>query len=208
MKEQFEEWAKTLPPVREDEIALYERHLALLKTWNERMNLVSRNSLEKAFPTHFADSVHIADFGHRFAEGRTVFDLGSGAGFPGIIYAIRYPDEPITLFEKSLKKQSFLLAAVAQLELENVRVDGALPDEKFHGLFLGRAVMQRQDLFPFFRDHLKAGARVIANLGGQTEATSAPDDFKLLERTRYTLPLDAGDRQIEAFQFVPRGTKN
>lgn len=201
MKALFKEWASTLPTVREDEIELYERHLAILTSWNERMNLVSRNSLEKAFQTHFVDSVHIADFGHRFKGDLPVYDLGSGAGFPGITYAIRYPDEPITLFEKSLKKQSFLVAAVAQLELENVSVQGALPDEEFHGLFLGRAVMQRQDLFPFFVEHLKPGSRIIANLGGQTEATPAPSDFKLLERARYTLPLEAGDRQIEAFQY-------
>ena len=137
MKDEFKEWAGLLPTVREDEIDLYERHLALLTTWNEQMNLVSRNSLEKAFATHFADSVHIADFGHRFAQGRPVYDLGSGAGFPGLTYAIRYPDESITLFEKSLKKQSFLLAVVAQLELKNVRVEGALPDNAFNGLFLG-----------------------------------------------------------------------
>ena len=202
MKAQFKEFASQIPDVRKDEVELYERYLEVLREWNEKMNLVSKNSLEKAFASHFVDSIAIAEFGKTFAEGREVSDLGSGAGFPGLIYAIRYPNEPITLYEKIQKKQAFLAAVVERLDLKNVRLQGPFPDRKVEGLFLARAVMKRAELFTFFSERLTLGSRLITNLGGQTEATPAPRQFSLLQHSRYTLPLDCGDRQIEAYEFV------
>jgi 16S rRNA (guanine527-N7)-methyltransferase len=179
----------------------------MLRAWNERMNLVSRNSFGMAFENHYADSVFIADFAKRFQEGRPFFDLGSGAGFPGLIFAIRYPGEPITLYEKSLKKQGFLSAVVAQLGLSHARIEGGLERGKLQGIFLARAVMQRPELFAFFARHLKPGARICVNLGGKTEATPAPAEFRRLAETQYTLPKGAGNRRLEIYEFVPRGTK-
>lgn len=198
----FEQYASSIPTVTEREIALYERHFALLKEWNESMSLVSPKSLETAFATHYLDSIYLSAFAARYETG-PVYDLGTGAGFPGLVHAIRYPDRDITLFEKQMKKQTFLTAAVTQLELSNVRLLGAIPDTKFGGLFLARAVFQREHLFRFFRVHLKAGARLVTSVGGKAELGPVPGFFLKEDQTEYTLPLDCGSRKAELLKFIP-----
>jgi 16S rRNA (guanine(527)-N(7))-methyltransferase RsmG len=204
LREQFEKHAGEIPKIRPDEREKYEAHYALLQSWNENMSLVSPNSIATAFPTHYIDSIHICDFGAKYEKGH-VYDLGTGAGFPGIIHAIRYPQKKITLFEKSMKKQSFLMAAITQLALTNVELAGAIPDEKFSGLFFNRAVLPREKLFRFFKVHLQPNAYVVANLGGQSDSGAIPNFFLKVDESQYTLPLNCGNRRVELLQYVPRG---
>jgi 16S rRNA (guanine527-N7)-methyltransferase len=140
------------------------------------------------------------------SSAKEVHDLGSGAGFPGIIFAIRYPERRVVLYEKLLKKQSFLSAVVTQLGLRNVTLQGAMPEEPFQGLFLARAVFPRPDLFKFLRKRLRPGSQLIVNSGGSTEVEAAPAGFLLEKKEVYTLPEDAGPRRVESFLYVPRGT--
>lgn len=205
LTELFARFADDVPDVTAEEVAKYEQHYELLKAWNENMSLVSPKSIETAFATHYVDSMAIADFASEYATG-AVYDFGTGAGFPGVVHAIRYPDKPITLFEKSMKKQAFLMAALTQLQLGNVGLEGAIPDAKFSGLFLARAVLPRERLFRFFSVHLEPKSFVVTNLGGQGDVAPLPDFFVKVAEAEYTLPLDCGNRRVELLQFVPRGT--
>ena len=157
--------------------------------------------------THFADSLFLCDFASSHETGR-IYDFGSGAGFPGLVHAIRFPDRAITLFEKSQKKQSFLLAVISTLGLGNVTLEGALPPERFDGLFFARAVMPIDKLLRFFRGQLKPGALLVTCLGGATNPDDQPlpSFFLKVAETRYTLPQGCGDRRAELLRFVPRGT--
>jgi 16S rRNA (guanine527-N7)-methyltransferase len=166
------------------------------------MSLVSPKSLEEAFACHYSDSIQIAQFAQTQRNHRPVFDLGTGAGFPGLIFAIRYPQQPITLFEKSLKKQTFLTAVVAQLGLGNVQLAGALPERRLSGLFLARAVLPRDDLFRLMRKRMVSGSVLITNLGGRNPVPSIPKYFEKLAEVRYTLPESRGDRCAEALRLL------
>lgn len=199
--QKFKALAGEIPPVRKEEVALYEKHYALLRKWNEQINLVSRKSIETAFAAHYIDSLFISDFAFPHIKEDPVFDVGTGAGFPGLLFAIRYPQTRITLFEKSLKKQSFLLAAVSGLELPNVQVMGGFPEEKLRGFFFARAVFPREDLFKFFRTRALPGSRFVANVGGKAELTPPPKAFQKKAYSRYSLPEEAGDRQVELFSL-------
>ncbi len=203
LREHFEKHAGSIPAVTPEEIEKYEAHYSLLQKWNENMSLVSPKSIETAFATHYVDSIYISEFGAKYEKG-PVYDLGTGAGFPGLIHAIRFPDKHITLFEKSMKKQSFLLAAITQLELPNVELAGAIPDEKFGGLFFNRAVLPRDRLFKFFKTRLKHGAHIVANLGGQSDSAPLPNFFLKVDESQYTLPLDCGNRRVEVLRYAPR----
>lgn len=153
------------------------------------------------------DSIFISDLAAECGETESVFDIGTGAGFPGIVFAIRFPSRPITLFEKSLKKLSFLTAAVAQLGLKNVSIEGAIPDEKHVGVFLARAVFPRDELFKFMRRRMREGSFLVTNLGGTNPVTPPPPGFRCNKEISYTLPLDCGPRKAEILELVPRGTK-
>jgi 16S rRNA (guanine527-N7)-methyltransferase len=206
LKEQFKSFQGSLPALTASEVEKYEEYFSVLRSWNEKMALVSKKSIDLSFANHFCDSLFISGFGKKFLQGNQVYDLGSGAGFPGLVFAIRNPEIHIRLYEKLLKKQTFLGAVVGQLKLENVEVTGSMPEEKHGGLILARAVMPPPELFQFLSTRMSEGAVLIVNIGSQAEEPTPPKRFKKLEEVRYTLPLDCGSRRAIAYQFVSRGT--
>ncbi|MFM8270440.1 MAG: 16S rRNA (guanine(527)-N(7))-methyltransferase RsmG [Pseudomonadota bacterium] len=206
LKDQFKEFGNGLPAVSPTEVEKYEDYFSILRSWNERMALVSKKSIDLSFATHFCDSLFISDFGKKFVKGNKVYDLGSGAGFPGLVFAIRNPELQICLYEKLLKKQTFLGAVAGQLQLKNVEIQGSMPEQKHGGLILARAVMPPAELFQFMLKRMADGAVLVVNIGSQAEEPKAPNKFKKLEELKYTLPLDCGDRRAIAYQFVPRET--
>ena len=185
--------------LRSDEVERYEHHFELLQAWNKTINLVSRKSIHLAATYHYFDSIESADFAAPLVEGRELIDVGTGAGFPGIIFAIRYPELQITLFEKSLKKQTFLSAVVTQLQLSNVSVEGQLPEGKRWAFCFARALFPREKFFRFFRDRLLAGSRLVANSGAGVKLSQPTAPFVRIKEARYSLPSGAGERKIEAF---------
>lgn len=83
-----------------------KRYEALLNEWQAMMNLVSKNSLPHAWERHFEDSLQILPL---LPQGPAVIaDLGSGAGFPGMVVAIARPDIKVHLVESIGKKCRFL----------------------------------------------------------------------------------------------------
>lgn len=93
-------------PVSRETLEKLKQYERLLIEWQGRMNLVSRHSLELAWERHFEDSLQLLPLipGHV----KTLFDLGSGAGFPGLVIAISRPDIAVHLVESTGKKCQFL----------------------------------------------------------------------------------------------------
>jgi 16S rRNA (guanine527-N7)-methyltransferase len=210
LKEQFLEYRNKIGALARstnEEIEQYEIHFALLKNWNERMALVSKKSIDKSFGSHYVDSILISDFAEERRAGRPVFDLGTGAGFPGIIYAIRNRAAKVSVSERSLKKQTFLSVVQATLNLDNLILGGEFPSERRMGLFLARAVLPPVELFKFMSKRMVAGSTLIVNVGGSSEPIKVPADFVRSGELVYELPMDCGPRRVESFEFVPRGTK-
>lgn len=107
--------------------------VALLADWNGRHNLVSRTSLADVWRRHIWDSAQMAGFVPPSAT--SLVDLGSGAGFPGLILALllrhRTPFRAV-LYEATRKKAEFLATAARQLgvvaEIRNERLETAAPE--------------------------------------------------------------------------------
>ncbi len=89
----------------EGKLKIYD---TLLHKWQKTINLVSRNTLEESWARHILDSVQIE--AHVSREKSLVYDLGSGAGFPGLVLAILRPDVEMHLIESDQRKCSFLKA--------------------------------------------------------------------------------------------------
>lgn len=100
-----------------------ERLAGLLREENARQNLVSAASLDAVWQRHFADSVQLVD--HVPRETGEWLDLGSGAGFPGLVLAVARPDASFTLVESRKRRVEWLTAAVHALGLDNCRVLGS-----------------------------------------------------------------------------------
>src|SRR5690606_27445432 len=104
-------------------LARLERFAALLVAENERQNLVSAASLESVWQRHFADSLQLID--HVPREPGPWLDLGSGAGFPGLVLAIAQPEIEMVLVESRKRRVEWLVRAAAELGLVKCRVVGA-----------------------------------------------------------------------------------
>jgi 16S rRNA (guanine527-N7)-methyltransferase len=195
-----------LPPVRKDEQESYSRYYALLREWNEKINLVSRKSIDSSFAFHFADSVWLAHSAHPHLGSRRLLDFGSGAGFPGMVFAIRYPDAEVVLYEKLAKRRLFLQDVIDKLSLRKVRLEGAFPEGRVADLVTARAVLPPDELFAFMKSRLHPEGRLVTSWGGAKDLPTAPPPFLALETLSYTLPEDAGSRKLVVYSVVPRGT--
>ena len=112
------EFVKNLNVSRETLNSLYEYKI-LLSKWNEKINLVSKNTLVDIWERHFLDSGQIIK--HVEASGKRWVDVGSGAGFPGLVVALLLRDRKIdcdlVLVEKNPKKGFFLKEVIRKLNL-------------------------------------------------------------------------------------------
>jgi 16S rRNA (guanine527-N7)-methyltransferase len=86
-----------------DKLTLYR---ALLDKWQNAFNLVSASTLPQAWERHFADSAQLLP--HIPDDAKVLADLGSGAGFPGMVLAILHPELEVHLIESDEKKSQFL----------------------------------------------------------------------------------------------------
>ena len=86
-----------------EKLKLYQQ---ILETWQKRLNLISSSTLPQIWERHFEDSLQLIPY--LPSSGGALVDLGSGAGFPGLVLAIARPDLKVTLIESDLKKCVFL----------------------------------------------------------------------------------------------------
>ena len=90
---------------------------------NKNLNLIGKSTIDQIWIRHFLDSAQVIDFIDK--NDKTLIDIGSGAGFPGLVLAIVLKDKKIPikikLIEKSLKKVKFLKKIIKELHL-NVEV--------------------------------------------------------------------------------------
>lgn len=148
----------------------FEEYEKILRDWSRRMNLVAPSTLDNIQERHIADSAQLADI---LPPDVSVIDLGSGAGFPGVVLAVL--GWRVTCIESIGKKAAFLSAVKEQLGLENLTI--------FHG-----RVEDYVRRLPAKTDKIVFTARAFASL------TKIMD---YVARTKYRLFLLKG-REIEA----------
>lgn len=124
---------------------------------NEQINL-TRIKKEESVYRNFLDSLNDVVL-KELAGVKSVIDIGSGSGFPAIALAIVFPKIKFTLVETTGKKVDFLVDAVKELKLDNVRVIKARAEELAHD----RAYREKYDIVT---------ARAVAKLSVLTELTS------------------------------------
>jgi 16S rRNA (guanine527-N7)-methyltransferase len=104
--------ALALTPVSRETLDRLDRFVAVLLDWQQRMNLIASSTEPKLWTRHIADSLQLLALA---PQARIWVDLGSGAGFPGVVLACALADIPgahVHLVERSTKKAAFLREAV------------------------------------------------------------------------------------------------
>ena len=97
--------------------AKFERYAEILRDWSHRINLVAPSTLSDIETRHFADSAQLADV---LPKNVKIIDMGSGAGFPGVVLAILGWN--VTCIESIGKKVSFLDTLKNELDLKNLTI--------------------------------------------------------------------------------------
>ena len=114
--------------VSRETLARLEAYAGLLAQWNERINLVGRESLRNPWRRHFLDSAQLLPFLPKGSQ--SLIDLGSGAGFPGLVLAI-LGVPGVALVESDARKCAFLREAerIAQapVTIRNTRIEALAP---------------------------------------------------------------------------------
>jgi 16S rRNA (guanine527-N7)-methyltransferase len=117
--------------VDDDVIVKLEKFASLLMEWNQIHNLTGAKSLEKIYD-NIIDSLYPLTF---IQKPKNLLDVGTGAGFPGLILAIAFNDIEVVLAEPLKKRVSFLKYACIDLDLNNVLVEAKRVEFIEHSTF-------------------------------------------------------------------------
>lgn len=105
-------------PFREELPAKLNTYLNLLKEWNSRMDLTAVTDDEEMLDKHFVDSLTVLKTGILPETGKMI-DVGTGAGFPGMVLAMACPKLEVTLLDSQQKRLAFLECVAAQTGTQN-----------------------------------------------------------------------------------------
>lgn len=146
---------------RETELKL-KAYLTLLEKWQPKINLISNNTLETAWERHFEDSLQLLDI---LPEGpKILFDLGTGAGFPGLVLAIARDNLEVHLIESDQKKCSFLKSVSRETKtptiINNNRIESVSRETKIPDIVTARALASLKELFEYCADWISKNPNI------------------------------------------------
>ena len=98
----------------EEQFSQFERYFELLCEWNEKINLTAITDPKGVAVKHFADSLSIFNY-IDVPQNARVIDVGTGAGFPGVVLKIARPDIQLTLLDSLQKRLNFLSVVCDEL---------------------------------------------------------------------------------------------
>ncbi len=157
----------------------FDCYAKLLCEWNEKINLTAITDPDEIVVKHFADSLSVLQAVSP-AEGASLIDVGTGAGFPGLALKIARPDLQVTLLD-STKKKLLVLEDIAQkLELDVVllhkRAEETGRDPLYREQFdfaTARAVANLRELAEYCLPFVRVGGRFLAMKSAKTDAELA-----------------------------------
>ncbi len=165
-----------LPPIEGDKhfgVEIWEQLLAfsrLIEAEGELRGLVGPREMSKLWSRHILNSTAIIDFIPKNAE---LVDVGSGAGFPGLITAIVRPDLHVNLVDSLGRRTDWLSFVVLELGLSNVSVFNQRSEDLFGTIsadvVTARAVAALKKLIPWTMPLLRSGGQLVALKGGRAE---------------------------------------
>mgnify|MGYP004450417215 FL=1 len=158
----------------EEQIGQFLTYYELLTEWTSFMNLTAIIDFKEVLTKHFLDSLSIVN-AQKMKKVRSLLDVGTGAGFPGIALKIAFPWLEITLLDSLNKRVTFLNKVIQSLKLEGIRAlhgraedYGQQPEyrEKFE-LCVSRAVAHLSSLSEYCLPFVKLGGKFISYKSGK-----------------------------------------
>jgi len=186
-----------LTRVSRETITSLKKYEDMLIKANKTLNLVGNSTINDIWTRHFLDSVQVVDFIDK--NDNTLVDLGSGAGFPGLVLAIALKDKKIPLkiklIEKSPKKVKFLKDLINELHLDvEVINQNIFEDSKklLGNVFVARAFKPLKIILQLIHNKAENWKKVFIFLGktGKSELLQASKSWEIEYKQRVSITSD------------------
>ena len=203
-KEEFiEECKKINIDIKNEELNKLEKFYHLMIEWNKKINLTRITEEKEVYLKHFYDSLtlnKVVDL----KKIKTLCDVGTGAGFPGIVLKIIFPDIKITLIDSLQKRVNYLNTIIKVLELNNIEAIHTR-GEDFKGKYdvvTSRAVANVEKLMDYTM-HLvsKKGIFVAMKAKIENELTekvrnNIENKYIIIKEEKFYLPIEESERTL------------
>ncbi len=213
-EKQFVEEVKKLSntiEINDIKLSQLTKYFELLIEWNNKINLTAITKKEEVYLKHFYDSLTLIK-AVDLNNIDSLCDVGTGAGFPGIVIKIFFPNIHVTLIDSLNKRIKFLDEIIEKLELEDIEtVHGRMEDyskkhlEKFD-VVTARAVANTAVLAEISTRSIKLGGKLILMKGDVHEELinslhhTQKLPLKFAETITFDLPFENSLRSIVIFE--------
>ena len=183
--------------VSRETITSLKKYENILIKANKTLNLIGNSTIKEIWTRHFLDSVQVIDFIDK--NDKTLIDIGSGAGFPGLVLAVALKDRKIPLkvklIEKSPKKVKFLKELIQELHVDGQVVNQNVFEEpkKIVGdVFVARAFKPLKIILPLIHNKFENWKKFFIFLGktGKNELLQASKSWDIEYKQRVSITSD------------------
>lgn len=203
-KEEFlEELAKIGIKPTEEQLSQLDKFYHLMLEWNEKINLTRITAEKEVYLKHFYDSLTLNKV-IDLKNVNTLCDVGTGAGFPGVVLKIVFPNLRITLIDSLLKRVNYLNEIIKELKLQDIEAIHSR-GEDYKGEFdvvTSRAVANIEKLVDYTM-HLVSKNGVFVALKGNIDkeltesvAKKINKKYRIIKLEKFTLPIENSERSL------------
>ena len=204
--------------INNEQLLKLEEFYKLLISYNEKVNLTRITIKKEVYLKHFYDSLTIVKE-IDFTRNLKICDVGSGAGFPGIVLKIIFPNLNIVLIDALEKRVKFLNDVITCLNLDGITAIHARMEEfsknniEQFDLITSRAVARTSIILEMSIKSLKIGGNIVllkSEIDKELENLVSIEkefDLKLINKNEFYLPIENSKRTILNFRKMSQ-TKN
>ena len=197
--------------ITEEQIKKLDEFYKLLIEWNKKINLTRIIEKEEIYLKHFYDSLTLIK-GIDLYKNYNICDVGSGAGFPGIVLKIIFPNLKITLVDSLNKRVIYLNSIIKELELKDIVAihsrmeDFSRENEEVFDYITARAVADLNVLLEIsVRALKKGGSMVFMKANCQSEIENSENALnklscKMKKIIEFELPIEKSNRTLLIIQ--------
>ena len=170
----------------EEQVEDFFKYMNLLLEWNEKINLTAITDVDDIILKHFIDSMTVLKY---IEKDKSIIDVGTGAGFPGIPIAILREDVKITLLDSLNKRINFLNEVCSELKINNIetihgRAEEAGQNKQYrekYDIAVSRAVANMTTLSEYLIPFVKVGGICICMKGSEIDHELEQAKFAIKE---------------------------
>lgn len=211
----YEELKKLNISLTEKQKEQFKKYYEMLVEWNQKMNLTAIVAKDQVYLKHFYDSATLTKI-INLEEAENLCDIGTGAGFPGIVLKILFPSLSVTLVDSLNKRVMFLNHVIESLKLVDIRAiharaeEYALSHREYYDVVTCRAVAPLSILLEYAVPIVKVGKFFIPMKGDiAQEITGARNailkmNVKLIDKESFCLPIENSYRTILKFEKLSK----